>query len=191
MSAIFYEDRNGIELEIKGNSTIYAYITYVVAVLNGILLILIQFFLQKLFVVRIPSSKIPWAASATQLHTMKFINKVAVNICHLYITAIEGTIPPLSYIISISVLVLLFATTLSRVMVIPHYNRSIEWIIRLGELLCSGLLLILAVCHILLIHNTLDDGTVKENFNQGLALLVAVITFPMIIIFAYVIDNKR
>jgi hypothetical protein len=65
MSTIFYGDRNGITIELDDNSTIYSYITYVVAGLNGILLILVQFLLQKLFVVRIPSSKIPWAASST------------------------------------------------------------------------------------------------------------------------------
>ena len=119
---------------------------------------------------------------------MKFINKVAVNGCHLYITAVEGNIPRLSYIVSLAVLVLLFSTAISRVLVIPHYRRSIEWIIRLGELLCSGLLLILAVCHILLINHTSEDGEVEENLEQGLALLVAVITFPMITIFAVVMD---
>jgi hypothetical protein len=155
------------------------------------LLILVQFFLQKLFVVRIPSSKIPWAASSSQLHTMKFINKVALNSCHLFITAVEGTVPRLSYIFSIVVLVLLFSTAISRVFVIPHYRRSIEWIIRLGELLCSGLLLILAICHILLINHTSEDGVVEENLNQGLALLVSVITFPMIIIFAFLMDYYR
>ena len=122
---------------------------------------------------------------------MKFINKVAVNGCHLYISAIEGNIPRLSYIFSLSILVLLFGTALSRVLVIPHYRRSIEWIIRLGELLCSGLLLILAVCHILLINHTSDDGVVEKNIDQGLALLVAVITFPMIIMFAFVMDFQR
>lgn len=122
---------------------------------------------------------------------MKFINKVAVNGCHLYITAIEGTIPRLSYIFSLSVLVLLMGTALSRVLVIPHYRRSVEWIIRLGELLCSGLLLILAVCHILLINHTSIEGVVEENIDQGLALLVALITFPMIIMFAFVMDFQR
>jgi hypothetical protein len=119
---------------------------------------------------------------------MKFINKIAVNGCHLYITAVEGTIPRLSYIVSLAVLILLFGTALSRVLVIPHYHRSIEWIIRLGELLCSGLLLILAVCHILLTNHSTEDGVVEENFEQGLALLVALITFPMIIMFAFVMD---
>ncbi len=121
---------------------------------------------------------------------MKFINKVAVNSCHLYISAIEGTIPPMSYIFSLSVLILLMVTALSRVLVIPHYRRIIEWIIRLGELLLSGLLLILAVCHILLISHT-DNGIVEKNLDQGLALLVALITFPMIIIFAIVLDFQR
>jgi uncharacterized membrane protein YqhA len=65
MSAIFYGDRNGVEIELTNNDIIYSYITYVVAALNGILLIIVQFLLQKLFVVRIPSSKIPWAASST------------------------------------------------------------------------------------------------------------------------------
>lgn len=65
MSAIFYGDRNGVEIELTNIDIIYSYITYVVAALNGILLIIVQFFLQKLFVVRIPSSKIPWAASST------------------------------------------------------------------------------------------------------------------------------
>jgi hypothetical protein len=122
---------------------------------------------------------------------MKFINKVAVNGCHLYVTAVEGTVPPLSNIFSVAVLVLLFGTALSRVLVIPHYRRFIEWIIRLGELLCSGLLLILAVCHILLINHTSEDGVVEENLDQGLALLVALLTFPMIIMFAYVMDLQR
>jgi hypothetical protein len=122
---------------------------------------------------------------------MKFINKVAVNGCHLYVTAVEGTVPPLSYIFSVAVLVLLFGTALSRVLVIPHYRRSIEWIIRLGELLCSGTLLILAICHILLINHTSEDGVVEENLDQGLALLVALLTFPMIIMFAYVMDLQR
>lgn len=118
---------------------------------------------------------------------MKFINKIAVNGCHLYITAIEGTIPPMSYIFSLAVLVLLLGTAISRVLVIPHYRRSIEWIIRLGELLLSGLLLILAVCHILLINHT-DNGITEANLDQGLALLVALITFPMVILFAIVVD---
>jgi hypothetical protein len=65
MSAIFYGNRNGVEIELTNIDIIYSYITYVVAALNGILLIIVQFLLQKLFVVRIPSSKIPWAASST------------------------------------------------------------------------------------------------------------------------------
>jgi hypothetical protein len=36
MSAIFYGDRNGVEIELSDIEIIYSYITYVVAALNGI-----------------------------------------------------------------------------------------------------------------------------------------------------------
>lgn len=45
MSTIFYGERNGIETELESNDNIYLYATYLVAGLNAVLLIVVQFFL--------------------------------------------------------------------------------------------------------------------------------------------------
>jgi hypothetical protein len=92
---------------------------------------------------------------------MMFINKLALNGVHLYITAIEGTIPRLSYILSIALVVLFIGSCISRVLVIPHFNPVIKWGVRLNEALCACLLIILSVCHISLINNTTDESVAE------------------------------
>jgi hypothetical protein len=111
---------------------------------NGILFLGISTLLQKLFIIRIPSQTIPWAASNSQLHSMKIVNKVVLVVSHLYITTVPGQEKFL--FLPIPTLALFTGTGFMRIMIIPHYQKAVDWLTRLTELLTASLLLVLIVC---------------------------------------------
>jgi sterol desaturase/sphingolipid hydroxylase (fatty acid hydroxylase superfamily) len=132
------------ENELTTDQQLIQQLTWLFAIVNGILFLGISALLQKLFIIRIPSKTIPWAASNSQLHSMKIVNKVILVVSHLYITMVPGQEKFL--FLPIPTLALFAATGFMRIMIIPHYQKAVDWLTRLTELLTASLLLVLIVC---------------------------------------------
>ena len=74
-------------LDFSKSNSIIKILIYTLASINSLFLICLTIFLNKLLIIRIPCSSVPWSASNTQLHFMKAINKILLVIGHLYLSA--------------------------------------------------------------------------------------------------------
>lgn len=151
---------------------------YFLASINGLVFLAIIFMLQKLFIIRIPSIQVHWAASNTQLHSMKTINKLVLVICHLYITTINEQ----SLLATIPLFLLFLGTGVSRIMLIPHYRLQVEWYTRMTELITACLLLVLIVGQFEVQNSETD---------LNICLLVSIVALPSILGFSLVLDHAR
>ena len=163
-------------------------ILYVLSGINLAALLCFVFLLQKLFIIRIPSLTIHWAASNTQLHSMKSLNKLLLVVAHLYTTTVSGGQSFLY--LSVPALILFAATGFTRLLVIPHYRAMVDWLTRLTELVTACLLVILIIAQV--VGNDQDraqGGGGKADMR--LALLVCFLVIPSVIALAIVVDKQR
>ncbi|TNV87500.1 hypothetical protein FGO68_gene6495 [Halteria grandinella] len=188
MSMAFIKFKEQAEVTSQGEleslrGTIYAF-----AIINGALFFGWAFLLQKLYIIRIPSIQVHWAASNTQLHSMKLINKIALVLCHLYITTVEGASQQL--FASVPLFILFAGTGLSRIMLIPHYRQLVEWYTRLTEIITGCLFLILIVAQVVA-SNRSSAGVDGGSADLHLCLLVGFVSIPCSIGLAVVLDLNR
>lgn len=114
---------------------------------------------------------------------MKLINKCALVAYHLYITVDKtGETIYLTNIIGV-----LFALTgFSRIMLIPHYNRTVEWIYRMTDLITACLFFLLAVAEFIA-----KTEQKLSNTDFRLCLMLAFVSIPCMIGLAVIIDFYR
>lgn len=118
---------------------------FAITITNAVLFVILSFLIVRIYTIKLPSNKIFWASSSTQLHAMKVVNKVALVSSHLYFTVMDTSKNGIFVILGLA---LLFGVvSLMRVMLIPYYNKVIDWLIRLTELLTTCTLFVLIVAH--------------------------------------------
>ena len=126
---------------------------------------------------------------------MKLINRIFLVVCHLYVTTVSGG-NQFIYL-SIPALILFVGTGISRIMLIPHFSRAMEWIIRIKELLTGCLLLILVVAQLLTLSYNNSNAiapaasTSSPSYNLFLCLFIAFVSIPSVIGLTIVLDYSR
>lgn len=105
---------------------------------------------------------------------MKMINKGILVVCHLYTTSLGEPLLP----IEIAAFVLFIGTGFTRIFIIPHYSKLIDWLTRLTELLSASLLLLLILAQ-----------SLKHDLK--ICLIVAIVLMPGVVVSAFLADNFR
>ena len=105
---------------------------------------------------------------------MKTINKLVLVICHLYTTSMGEQL----LYLEIAVLFLFIGTGFTRIFLIPHYSKLIDWMTRVTELITGTLFLLMILAQ-----------SIKHD--PKICLIGAMVMVPGILITAYLTANFR